>query len=243
MICPKCGFHQPDDIYCALCGVNIEKYIRKKRKQQYKIGVFLALIAVGSFFAAKYIKSIYYRQAPELTGTYDMKGHEATAEKDFDLQGGKDRNHRRPLPEGPLAPKTEGGGPSPRDEPDGTATLGQRTAESSPEQNGETYTAIEWFKKGLALDNESEAEMECYQKALELDQEFAGLMEEKYKLLKEKQKLETLAGRDVNAAAEYDKKVEDLNRKIADFQKRQDAFLKEAQAVEKALMQSDAAGS
>lgn len=80
---------------------------------------------------------------------------------------------------------------------------------------------------------------ELKQKKKELDQEFAGLMEEKYKLLKEKQKLETLAGRDVNAAAEYDKKVEDLNRKIADFQKRQDVFQKEAQAVEKALEKSD----
>jgi hypothetical protein len=26
MICPKCHFEQPDDIFCASCGVNIEKY-------------------------------------------------------------------------------------------------------------------------------------------------------------------------------------------------------------------------
>ena len=36
MICPKCGFNQPDDIYCALCGVDIERYAGKKKKRRYK---------------------------------------------------------------------------------------------------------------------------------------------------------------------------------------------------------------
>jgi predicted nucleic acid-binding Zn-ribbon protein len=60
-------------------------------------------------------------------------------------------------------------------------------------------------------------------------------MEEKYTLLQEKAKLETLAGRDTVAVAEYDKKVEALNRKIADYQKRRDAFQEEAEAVKKAV--------
>jgi chaperonin cofactor prefoldin len=61
-------------------------------------------------------------------------------------------------------------------------------------------------------------------------------MEEKYKLLKEKERFDdTLAGRDTEAVAEYDKKVEALNRKIADYQKRRDAFQEEAEAVKKAV--------
>lgn len=77
------------------------------------------------------------------------------------------------------------------------------------------------------------------QKKKELDQEFAGLMEEKYKLLKEKERLGTLAGRDANAVAAYDTKVKELNRKIADYQKRQEAFQTEAEAVKKAVEKSE----
>ena len=77
---------------------------------------------------------------------------------------------------------------------------------------------------------------ELTQKKKDLDAEFAGLMEEKYSLLKEKEKLaNSLAGRDTAAVAEYDKKVEALNRKIADYQKRRDAFQEEADAVKKAV--------
>jgi chromosome segregation ATPase len=77
---------------------------------------------------------------------------------------------------------------------------------------------------------------ELTQKKKDLDAEFAGLMEEKYTLIKEKEKLaDSLAGRDTAAVAEYDKKVEALNRKIADYQKRRDAFQEEAEAVKKAV--------
>jgi DNA repair exonuclease SbcCD ATPase subunit len=77
---------------------------------------------------------------------------------------------------------------------------------------------------------------ELTQKKKEFDAEFAGLMEEKYNLIKEKENLaNSLAGRDTAAVAEYDKKVEALNRKIADYQKRRDEFQKEAEAVKKAV--------
>jgi hypothetical protein len=77
---------------------------------------------------------------------------------------------------------------------------------------------------------------ELNQRKKELDKEFSDLMEEKYNLLKEKEKLaNSLAGRDTAAVAEYDKKVEALNRKIADYQKRRDAFQEEAEAVKKAV--------
>ena len=76
---------------------------------------------------------------------------------------------------------------------------------------------------------------ELNQKKKELDTEFSALMEEKYKLLKEKEKLDALPGSDKKGAAKYDKHAKDLNRKIADYQKRQEAFQKEAEEVEKAL--------
>ena len=54
-------------------------------------------------------------------------------------------------------------------------------------------------------------------------------------LLKEKEKLDALPGSDKKGAAKYDKHAKELNRKIADYQKRQEAFQKEAEEVEKAL--------
>jgi chromosome segregation ATPase len=81
---------------------------------------------------------------------------------------------------------------------------------------------------------------ELNQKKKALDEEFAGLMEEKYKLLKDKEKLKnSLDGRDTVAVAEYDNKVKELNRKIADYQKRRDAFEKKANAVKKAVENPD----
>ena len=76
---------------------------------------------------------------------------------------------------------------------------------------------------------------ELNQKKKELDTEFSALMEEKYKLLKEKERLDALPGSDTESAAKYDKRAKELNRKIADYQKRQEAFQKEAAEVEKAL--------
>ena len=69
----------------------------------------------------------------------------------------------------------------------------------------------------------------------ELDSEFAGLMTEKYGLLQEKEKLAGLAGRDVEAREAYEEKVLDLNRRIADYKMRRDAFQTEAEQVTKAL--------
>ena len=80
---------------------------------------------------------------------------------------------------------------------------------------------------------------ELNEKKKELDAEFAALMEEKYKLLKEKERLDALPGSDTEGAAKYDKQVKALNRKIADYQKRQEAFQKEADEVEKALKKSE----
>lgn len=97
-------------------------------------------------------------------------------------------------------------------------------------------------KEDLVVDEKKIEELN--QRKKELDAEFAGLMEEKYKLVKEKEKLtDSLAGRDTAAVAEYDAKVKKLNEKIADYQKRRDAFQKEAEEVQKALEKTEESGS
>jgi prefoldin subunit 5 len=56
-------------------------------------------------------------------------------------------------------------------------------------------------------------------------------------LVKEKKKIDedTTTSRYSEDVAEYEKKVEKLNRKIADYKKRQEAFQKEANAVKEAV--------
>ena len=104
-------------------------------------------------------------------------------------------------------------------------------------------------KNGTEIDedavvNEQRIE-ELKQKKKELDKEFADLIEEKYRLLKEKQKVDALnKGPDREAAvAKYNKKVQGLNEKFADFQKRNDDFKKESEAIGKALEKGKNTGS
>lgn len=113
----------------------------------------------------------------------------------------------------------------------------ERAGEASSDDSGNTQE-----ENASPVVDEQKIE-ELKQKKKELDQEFANLMEEKYKLIKEKENLDKLAGRDAAAVAEYDKKAKELNRKIADYQKRQESFQKEAKEAEKAFEKNDADGS
>jgi predicted aspartyl protease len=51
--------------------------------------------------------------------------------------------------------------------------MDQEGPESTDKPQGKTFTPAEWFEKGRALDDESEAEVEYYEKAIALDPEFA----------------------------------------------------------------------
>ncbi len=88
----------------------------------------------------------------------------------------------------------------------------------------------------VVVDDETIAALNARKK--ELDDEFSGLMAEKYVLLQEKQKLDSLAGRDVEARQAYEGKVTDLNHRIADYATRRDAFQKEVDRVKQTLEQT-----
>ncbi len=133
----------------------------------------------------------------------------------------------------------------PEDQRPQVQTIEEAVREEVPAATAENPTADSKDEAASSANKKDEEEEEkvvdqatieeMNQRKKELDQEFAGLMEEKYKLLKEKEKLETLAGRDTKAVAEYDAKVEKLNRKIADYQKRREVFEEEAQEIKEAV--------
>ncbi len=179
MICPKCGFRQPDDIYCALCGVSIERYLRQRRKRQYKVWILVALIGIVTLSIAKYINSVHHVETPEPVGKYGYKEKKAKI-KDVTLPGSKldsrrksDHRPRSQSQEKSFRPDTREDKRPSGDESRGSPPLDQQKAESRHDRQGEAYTAREWFEKGRALDDESEGEIQCYQKAIELDPEFA----------------------------------------------------------------------
>ena len=115
--------------------------------------------------------------------------------------------------------------------------------DSSKESESEESNDLEKGDEAAPVVDEQKIE-ELNQRKKELAAEFAGLMEEKYTLLKEKKRLAgTLAGRDAKMVAEYDDKVKKLNQKIADYQKRREAFQKEVDEVQKAIANPEESGS
>jgi tetratricopeptide (TPR) repeat protein len=188
MICPKCGFDQPDDAYCAFCGINIRKYRHERRKKQNVMYVLVSLaviagvfIAFSSFRQAETPESVV--QYAEKTGEHQVKDVELPATgrelfeakreprtwKSIDRQRRSTSKRKASFRPERLEDGSPGAAELSRNRP-----LAEPTPESVPEApRGEELTASEWFEKGRALDDESESEVEFYEKALELNPEFA----------------------------------------------------------------------
>ncbi|MBK9294572.1 MAG: hypothetical protein IPM57_09025 [Oligoflexia bacterium] len=55
ILCPKCGFEQPEDVYCAKCGVNMDTYKGAGSGPQPLVIIFLGLaLAIGGFIISKF---------------------------------------------------------------------------------------------------------------------------------------------------------------------------------------------
>ena len=188
MICPKCSFDQPDDIYCAFCGVNVEKYARQKRKRRNKAYLLIVVLGVAAVAVAKYVKFPGDAQRPDLSSEY--RDEETTS------QAGSDKCiqplSRRPSSEEPDKEISREARRAQRRQPGASFGSGRQKSESiSPpqfsrmppepedkmglrdEKEEKANTAADWFEKGRALDDESEAEMDCYKNAIQLDPNFA----------------------------------------------------------------------
>ncbi len=188
MICPKCGFNQPDDIYCAFCGVNIERYARGKRKRRYRAWILIALIGIAGLSVAKYIRSIHHEQTPQTVRK------ELRNENNTQVKGIASIGHKAPRPvsgtklhtetkmgnrleersaKAPYMPDRLEDQALSENESVVSPTSEQQKAESDQGEEHEALTATHWFEEGKALDDDSEAEIRCYEKAIEIDPKFA----------------------------------------------------------------------
>lgn len=187
MNCPKCGFTQPDDIYCVLCGVNIERYARKRRKRRYKVFMLIALIGIGVLSAAKYINYVHHAETPQREdkdGYYGPKAqrqgsaasrvtqHRGLSGRQLYSKGKADLTSLAQSQKQTPRPDRSQDEPSGKGAPVAGAQPGEQSADLGHEQEAGTLTARQWFEKGAALDDDSDAEIQFYQKAMELDPEF-----------------------------------------------------------------------
>jgi tetratricopeptide (TPR) repeat protein len=183
MLCPKCGFSQPDDFYCANCGVNIDKYVQKRKKKGYTLGIVIVLLGIAAIAVTWYVQTSRQTEKEQtISATGYDKRESASKQKvltESEIQQTKraERSSRRRVTG---RPTTEEVPPSPRSATTAPSKRGingtppQKDKEEAKTQQEEAQlTASQWFEKGRALDDDSELEMEAYRKAIELDSKLA----------------------------------------------------------------------
>jgi clan AA aspartic protease (TIGR02281 family) len=171
MICPKCGFSQPDDIYCALCGVNIERYARKKRKQRYKTGIVTVLLGIAILAVINHITSSPKDGPPDKLREGRPSKQIAPISQETSL-GSKTHPGKSPAqPQKDHSPENQRFGAERTDFKSSVQEYKQEKQSGVDAEKG-SVTASQWFEKGKGLDDDSEAEIGYYQKAIELDAKF-----------------------------------------------------------------------
>lgn len=179
MICPKCGFNQPEDIYCARCGVNVKKYHQKQKK---KTLIILASVLIITGGAALFAGRVYQEKGTRFTVVQSPSPLVARLEKPSQMTKPK------PTPSLPIrsSPARSNGQ---KEKPPVATTESRAPADpqspvvdtpSNKEEKGRTakekedvLSALQWFERGTALNDDSTVEIACYQKAIELDPAFA----------------------------------------------------------------------
>jgi clan AA aspartic protease (TIGR02281 family) len=166
MICPKCAFSQPDDIYCANCGVNVQKYVQKQKKGRFKIWAVVAFLAIAALTIAKFTSTKHppaERPPGQKPAAKTMRTTESAAsvkKEPWRETPEPDSRAKRLAPRPQTTPIPSSEQPTPK----------TGTQSDSKESN---LTARELFESGVALDDDSDREIDFYQKAIEVDPNFA----------------------------------------------------------------------
>lgn len=89
MKCPKCGFDQPEDIFCANCGVEVSSFAKKKTEKNRKAAI-LAGVAGGGVVLLIIISLLLFRGGEKAGG-----GSEPLSTSDAQMQH---RDNAVPIP-------------------------------------------------------------------------------------------------------------------------------------------------
>ncbi|MBW1924023.1 MAG: aspartyl protease family protein [Deltaproteobacteria bacterium] len=190
MICPKCGFSQLDDVYCANCGINIEKFLQKNKKKRYAESILILMVCAGILVAAYRLHQNRSDRSKNLKTPAAALMPEAPREKARPQKHPTGRKGPRPRPRTAKAPAPSAS-PAPVQARQLSPSAGPPGRKATPEERASADapnpspgdrdrgdeesepTAGQWFKKGLALDDDSDAEIQCYRKALDKNPEMA----------------------------------------------------------------------
>ena len=165
MICPNCGFVQPDDFFCARCGVHIEKHTRRQRKKQLIRFFLIALLAAGALLVWRALIPFEPHDTMALKSAPSPQGQTSA------LISPRTRQNRRPArPEPSRSPDPAIPPEEHHAEPLPSAAARQ---DAPPEQERTLKSARDWLERGAALDDDSDEEIQCYLKALDLDGDMA----------------------------------------------------------------------
>ena len=161
MICPKCNFSQPDDYYCAQCGVNVEKYLQKRKKKRFNLGLIITVLSIAA------LSLVLFMSIPENSNKSDISEDTSTETRGTPRSSSRENPEEqnvasRALRSNESAPRRSGNQPARA--PETTARLpledaAKRTASPS-EPKESTLTSKDWFDRGLRLDDDSDSEME-----------------------------------------------------------------------------------
>ncbi len=184
MKCPRCGFQQPDDLFCASCGVNISRYQRQKRSKNALIGILISglILATGiAFFLLRgptlapepetlapepeTLAPEPETTAPRILRQKPTPIERSTLKKPRRSKGS--RQSRKPR-QGKGAGASSKSGPDPPF-PELTEENGTQKPEKVLFEETTGKTANDWFNEGVRLSNDSPEEINCYQQALKLD--------------------------------------------------------------------------
>jgi clan AA aspartic protease (TIGR02281 family) len=187
MICPKCGFSQPDDYYCAQCGVNVEKYVQKKRKKRFKRRLIVTVFSIAALSLALFMSLQEEPKKSDISKETSRETRVARKSPSPDKPP-EQTVASRALRSNESARRRSG---NVRRETPGVVRSGNQSArkqettvrpsledaakraapQSEPKES--TLTSKAWFDKGRRLDDDSDSEIAFYQKAIELDPKFA----------------------------------------------------------------------
>ncbi|MGD8686972.1 MAG: aspartyl protease family protein [Syntrophobacterales bacterium] len=174
MICPKCNFSQPDDYYCAQCGVNVEKYIQKQRKKRLNFGLIITVLAIAA------LSIVLFMSIPEEPKKTDISKDTSSETRVAQRSPSQDKPQEQNVPSralrsNELARRRPGNQPARTQETTAKSPLEDAAKRTAPpiEPEESALTSKDWYERGLRLDDDSDSEIAHYEKALELDPKFA----------------------------------------------------------------------
>ncbi|MEJ5377269.1 MAG: hypothetical protein WHX93_11870 [bacterium] len=186
MECPKCGFRQPEELYCARCGVHIPSALKRQRRRTLAglaVSV-LAFLLLGAATATWWLKQRPATE-PELLGPSEERQSIPRIQPAPPLPGpeGRPQKQTRPAPSqknvtaskksrpptGTSGSEAESKTPSSSQGPPPSPQI----MESDPEVQLKRWAAQEWVDRARELVDDPEQEMEMYLKALEVDPGYA----------------------------------------------------------------------